>query len=147
MLFHSSLLSRGTMLFFSMGLLLFAPVSPGQAEELANPCKGLRGKELVLCWKNTEPARARGEHEEFHREQSTLHLKWHQEHRGTDAQATIDHQKFHENIARKHQESHRSSHGQGKDTEKTVSPSSKALDAKGAPNKGLSKKRQRRQGM
>ena len=127
---HSPLLHR-TILLLSAGFFLSVPLFPGHAQEMTTPCQGLRAKELVLCWKKQDPQRARGDHDAFHRGQSAVHLKWHQEHRGrTEAQVTIDHQKLHKDTVQKHQEFHRSPNPP------------KSRDAKTAPIGGLSKKRQ-----
>ncbi len=143
---QTSLLSRSALIFVSVVVFFLIPQVPGHAEELATPCKGLRSKELVLCWKKEDPQRARGDHDAFHRGQNDVHLKWHQEHRGmTDAQVTIDHQKLHKDTVRKHQEFHRSSKGVGEmKGEETKATTAKQRDSKAAPNKGLSKKRQLR---
>ncbi|MBI2636306.1 hypothetical protein HYW84_03195 [Candidatus Peregrinibacteria bacterium] len=147
MLSHSPSFSlRGTCVLFSVALFfLLFPLS-GRAESLSPPCKG-RGKDLVLCWKKMDPERARGDHDAWHKAQNALHLQWHQEHRNmTDAQVTVDHQKFHQDMARKHQEFHRSTKAQGDGEKKKVVTPANARDTKAAPNKGLSKKRQLRQG-
>lgn len=138
-------LSYRTILLYSAAFFFLLPPVSGLAENLSPPCKG-RGKELVLCWKKMDPERARGDHDAFHRGQSAMHLKWHQEHRSrTDAQVTIDHQKFHQDMVRKHQEFHRSTKVGGGSTKKEeVGIPAQPRDAKTAPNKGLSKKRQLR---
>lgn len=145
-MFSTSPLSRSALIFvFAVSFFLISQV-PGYAEEMTS-CKGLRGKELVLCWKKMDPERARGDHEAFHRSQSAAHLKWHQEHRSrTDAQVTIDHQKSHQDAAQKHQDFHRSSKGQeeSKGGGQTVTTPAKQRDTEAAPNKGLSKRRQLR---
>jgi len=135
------------MLLLSIASLLFSSPRIGHAEEIGNPCKGLRAKGLVLCWKKMDPQRARGDHDTFHREQNAVHLKWHQEHRGlTDAQVTLDHQKFHHDTVRKHQEFHRSAKTQGDTEKKEMVTPAQSRDVKAAPNRGLSKKRQLRRG-
>lgn len=145
MLFHSPLAHR-TIFLLTVVFFLFSPQVPGHAEEMASPCKGLRGKELVLCWRKVDPERPRGDHDAFHRGQSAVHLKWHQEHRGmTDAQVTVDHQKLHQDTARKHQEFHRSTKvGGGGMEKKEVAAPAQQRDAKSSSNKGLSKRRQLR---
>ncbi|MBI2589634.1 hypothetical protein HYW32_01190 [Candidatus Berkelbacteria bacterium] len=94
-----------------------------------------------------DPERARGDHDAWHREQNALHLKWHQEHRNmTDAQVTLDHQKFHQDMVKRHKEFHRNAQGKVGGEEKEVREVTVPRDVKTAPNKGLSKKRQLRQG-
>lgn len=147
MLFHS-LVSRSRFALIAVLFFFLVPHVPGHAEELTSSCKGLRGKELVLCWKKIDPQRARGDHDAFHRGQSAVHLKWHQEHRNmTDAQVTVDHQELHKDMVRKHQNFHRSSSvqgGAGKMEKKEMAPA-KSRGAKTAPNGGLSKRRQLKQ--
>lgn len=140
-------LSRGIRILFPALVFLLAPQAPGHAEELTSACRGLRGKELVLCWKKMDPKRARGDHEAFHKGQNALHLQWHQEHRDkTDAQVTKDHQEFHQDVAKKHQEFHRSTKvGEGGGEKKEVTTQTKPRDAQSAPNKGRSMRRQLRQ--
>lgn len=130
-----------------MSVLFFlVPYGLGHAEETPSACKGLRGKALVLCWKKLDPQRARGDHDAWHKEQNALHLKWHQEHRNmADAQVTLDHQKFHQDMAKRHKEFHRTVQGKGEGEEKKVKIMTAPRDVKAAPNKGLSKKRQLRQ--
>lgn len=116
--------------------------------EAPSACKGLRGKALVLCWKQMDPQRARGDHDAWHKEQNALHLKWHQEHRNmTDAQVTLDHQKFHQDMAKRHKEFHRNTQGkvEVKEEVRKVKAMTAPRDVKTAPNAGLSKKRQLRQ--
>lgn len=144
-MFSISPLSCGTLVLISVLFFFLAPPVPGHAQETTSSCKGLRGKELVFCWKKVEPQRARGDHDAFHRGQSATHLKWHQEHRGvTDVQVTVDHETFHKDTARKHQEFHRSTKVQGDTEKKEVTTPAKSRDANAAPNKGLSKRRQLR---
>lgn len=147
-MFHISLLSRGALILGFVLASVFVPQVPGYAEEAASACKGLRGKELVLCWKKVDPQRARGDHEAWHKEQNALHLKWHQEHRNmTDAQVTLDHQEFHQDMAERHKEFHQNAQGKGevkKEVQK-VKVMTAPRDTKAAPNRGLSKKRQLRQ--
>lgn len=139
-------------LILTFVLFFLVPHGFGHAEETSPACKGLRGKELVLCWKKMDPQRARGEHDAWHKEQNALHLKWHQEHRNmTDAQATLDHQKFHQDMAKRHKEFHRSAQGKVeaekvelKKEVRKVKVMTAPRDVKAAPNKGLSKKRQLR---
>lgn len=149
-MFSPFFLSRRVLLLASI-LFLLVPHSFGYAEEAPSEapsaCKGLRGKALVLCWKQVDPQRARGDHDAWHREQNTLHLKWHQEHRNmTDAQVTLDHQKFHQDMAKRHKEFHRNAQGKAevkKEVQK-VKIMTTPRDVKAAPNEGLSKKRQLR---
>lgn len=147
-----SLLSRRA-LILTFVLFFLVPHGFGHAEETPPVCKGLRGKELVLCWKKMDPQRARGDHDVWHKEQNALHLKWHQEHRNmTDAQATLDHQKFHQDMTKRHKEFHRGAQGKvgvekvelEKEVRK-VKVMTAPRDVEAAPNRGLSKKRQLRQ--
>lgn len=142
----SSPLSRCALILTSV-LFFLTPYVPGHAEEAPSACKGLRGKALVLCWKKMDPQRARGDHEVWHKEQNALHLKWHQEHRNmTDAQVTLDHQKFHQDMAKRHKTFHRNAQGkvEGEKEVRKVKVMTTPRDWKAAPNKGLSKKRQLR---
>jgi len=145
-MFSLPLLSRRALILMSV-LFFLIPHGFGNAEEMPSTCKGLRGKALVLCWKKVDPQRARGEHDAWHREQNALHLKWHQEHRNmTDAQVTLDHQKFHQDMVKRHKEFHRNAQGNVEGEEKNVKAVTVQRDVKTAPNRGLSKKRQLRQG-
>lgn len=143
----SPLVSRNALVLISVLLFFLAPQGPGYAEEPVSSCKGLRGKELVLCWKKIDPQRARGDHEAFHKGQNALHLKWHQEHRDkTDTQVTTDHQTFHQDTAKKHQEFHRSTQEQKKEEGVVkVKKGTEPRNAQTAPNKGRSMRRQLRQ--